>query len=351
MQALPTVSVIVPNFMHAAYLEARLASIASQSYQDFEVIMLDDASTDGSLAILESWATKDERFRLVPNEVNSGSTFKQWNKGAELARGKFLWIAESDDVAEPDLLKDLVEVMLDQPEVVIAYAQSLLIDDKGKALHSFDVHYQYLFKSNRWHQAHSSRGLDEIEQYFMLHNVVPNASGALLRAATYHSIGGADPTWKLNGDWMFYVRMLERGDIAYLPQTLNHFRLHDQTQRQKANVTGHVYQELLAIADYIAQTHQPPEAIKRKAYRNIATWWTHSLYRQSWAKSERKMNLQVNAKLFSRFLKIYPLVLFHIPYEGLVRLLVRALEITGLKQPLRHVLHQVFPNRFMPRAT
>jgi len=55
--------------------------------------------------------------------------------------------------------------------------------------------------------------------------------------------------------------------------------------------------------------------------------------------------------LFSRFLKIYPLVLLHIPYEGLVRLLVRALEITGLKQPLRHVLHQVFPNRFMPRAT
>jgi len=193
--------------------------------------------------------------------------------------------------------------------------------------------------------------LDEIEQYFMLHNVVPNASGALLRAATYHSIGGADPTWKLNGDWMFYVRMLERGDIAYLPQTLNRFRLHDQTQRQKANVTGHVYQELLAIADYIAQTHQPPEDIKRKAYRNIATWWTHSLYRQSWAKSERKTNLQVNAKLFSRFLKIYPLVLFHIPYEGLVRLLVRVLEITGLKQPLRHVLHQVFPNHFMPRAT
>ena len=75
--------------------------------------MLDDASTDGSLAILESWATKDERFRLVRNEVNSGSTFKQWNKGAELARGKFLWIAESDDVAEPDLLKDLVEGLLD----------------------------------------------------------------------------------------------------------------------------------------------------------------------------------------------------------------------------------------------
>ena len=63
------------------------------------------------------------------------------------------------------------------------------------------------------------------------------------------------------------------------------------------------------------------------------------------------MNLQVNAKLFSRFLKIYPMVLLHIPYEGLVRLIVRVLEITGLKQPLRHVLHQVFPNHFMPRAT
>ena len=350
-EAPPRVSVIVPNFMHAPYLEERLLSIANQTFSDFEVILLDDASTDTSVDILQAWCSKDPRFRFEPNAENSGSTFAQWNKGAAMAKGEYLWIAESDDVADPHLLETLVQQLDTQTNVVIAYAQSMLIDEASKPLHTFDVHYQYIFGGDSWHTAYVSTGLHEITHFMILHNVVPNASGALLRKSRFDAIGGADPKAKLNGDWMFYIRMLEGGDIAYVPEVLNFFRLHAATQRQRANANGNVYRELLAIVDYIQGHHAPEAWIVSKAYRNVAAWWTHSLYRQTWHGPGTRENIQVNLGLFKRFLRLHPAVLLHIPYEGVVRLAVVVLATLGLKEPLRRLLHRFFPRHFMPRAT
>ncbi|MFM1884712.1 MAG: hypothetical protein RL168_896, partial [Bacteroidota bacterium] len=308
-------------------------------------------STDSSVNILKAWEAKDGRFRFTPNTQNSGSTFAQWNKGATMAQGDYLWIAESDDVADPHLLEKLVGLLDAHPSAVIAYGQSMLIDEASQPLHSFDVHYQYIFGGDRWSKAYVNTGKHEIEHYMILHNVVPNASGALLRATRFHAIGGADPKAKLNGDWMFYIRMLEDGDIVYTPEILNYFRLHAVTQRQRANANGKVYRELLAIVDYIRGAHQPERWIVRKAYRNVAAWWTHSLYRQTWRGAGFRENVQVNSELLLRFLRLHPLVLLHIPYEGLVRLVVLLLEFLKLKEPLRRLLHHFFPRHFMPRAT
>ena len=111
---MPTVSVIVPNYNHARFLPQRIETILRQSYQDFELLLLDDCSTDDSRAILSQYAS-DPRVRLEFNEMNSGSPFKQWNKGVRLARGKYVWIAESDDYADPQLLERLVAVLEADP--------------------------------------------------------------------------------------------------------------------------------------------------------------------------------------------------------------------------------------------
>ncbi|HVB58282.1 MAG TPA: glycosyltransferase family 2 protein, partial [Candidatus Acidoferrales bacterium] len=100
---MPTVSVIVPNYNHARFLRKRIDSVLQQTFQDFELILLDDCSTDDSRSILSSYAG-DPRIRIEFNDANSGSTFKQWNKGVRLARGKYVWIAESDDYAGEKLL-------------------------------------------------------------------------------------------------------------------------------------------------------------------------------------------------------------------------------------------------------
>ncbi|MCE2815838.1 MAG: glycosyltransferase family 2 protein [Cryomorphaceae bacterium] len=349
----PLVTVAVPNYRHARYLKERLESIANQTFTDVEVLLLDDASPDESLKILTEFAAGRPRWSVHPNDQNSGSPFAQWNKAAALARGTYLWIAESDDVADPMLLEVLVRELESDPGLGIAYAQSMLIDEQGTALHTFDVHYRYVYgdEAQRWERGYRNNGEDEIRQYMLLHNVVPNASGALFRLATFREVGGADPTWKLNGDWMTYIKLLERSSIAFVPEVLNYFRIHPHTARQKANETGDVYRELLALVDYIAAHHHPERQRLRRAYRNVAAWWTHSLYRQDWRLGRRRANIRVNWALFRRFMALHPLVLLHIPYEGLVRLAVRSLELLGLKEPLRRTLHRAFPKHFMPRAT
>src|ERR1700754_4049695 len=92
----PRVSVIVPNYNHERFLQRRLDTIFSQHYQEFEVIILDDRSGDGSLDILRKYSHHPKVSHNIYNAENSGSTFVQWRKGLQLAKGEFVWIAESD---------------------------------------------------------------------------------------------------------------------------------------------------------------------------------------------------------------------------------------------------------------
>ncbi len=90
---MPKVSIIVPNYNYAHFLEQALGSIERQTYRDFEVILLDDASTDDSLPVPQRFA-REHHCQFVCNEHTSGSAFKQWNKGLKLATGQYVWIAE-----------------------------------------------------------------------------------------------------------------------------------------------------------------------------------------------------------------------------------------------------------------
>ena len=100
MSPLPLVSIIVPNYNHAKYLSARMDSILNQTFQDFEVIILDDCSTDNSRTVIDSYRDCEKVSNIVYNEVNSGSPFIQWNRGVSLARGSLIWIADTDDFCQ-----------------------------------------------------------------------------------------------------------------------------------------------------------------------------------------------------------------------------------------------------------
>src|SRR5258708_27654891 len=141
--AMPAVSVIVPNYNHARFLRERIDSILDQSYKDFEVILLDDCSTDNSRDILTAYAD-DSRVRIEFNAKNSGSTFRQWNKGVRLARGKYVWIAESDDYADPRLLERLVGVLEGDSAIAFAYCRSRAVTGDGQVKGFVDSYLEEL---------------------------------------------------------------------------------------------------------------------------------------------------------------------------------------------------------------
>ncbi|MBQ7454494.1 MAG: glycosyltransferase, partial [Selenomonadaceae bacterium] len=128
----PLISVIVPNFNHAPFLRERLKTIYAQTYKNFEVILLDDASTDSSRDILREYQQLHaDNTRLIFNAQNSGGVFNQWRKGLEAARGDLIWIAESDDFSAENFLSEMVPAFADDA-IQLAFCRSDFIQDGQK---------------------------------------------------------------------------------------------------------------------------------------------------------------------------------------------------------------------------
>ena len=129
------ISVIVPNYNHARFLPERLDSVLGQTRMPDQVILLDDASSDNSCEIQKEYAERyPDLITCSFNKKNSGSPFIQWAKGLELAHGEFIWIAESDDVADARFLETLAPMLEADPKVGIAYCQSHKIGEEGENL-------------------------------------------------------------------------------------------------------------------------------------------------------------------------------------------------------------------------
>jgi glycosyl transferase family 2 len=232
---MPRVSVIVPNYNYASYLRLRMDTVLGQTYQDFEVILMDDCSTDESRSILQEYA-KDPRVRLEFNEKNSGNTFRQWNKGVRLARGEYVWIAESDDYAHERLLERLVGVLDAEPEVTFAYCRSWRVCE-GQPDTLADDYLDWI-DSRHWKADFLADGREECRKYFVRKNPVPNASAVVFRRAAYEEVGGADETLVLCGDWKLWAMLALAGKVAYLAEPLNHFRFHEASVRSKMGRMG-----------------------------------------------------------------------------------------------------------------
>jgi glycosyltransferase involved in cell wall biosynthesis len=202
---MPKVSVIIPNYNHAPYLRQRIETVLVQTYQDFEVILLDDCSTDESRAIISEYV-KDPRVRIQFNERNSGSTFKQWNKGIRLAQGEYIWVAESDDYADKRLLERLVGILEAEPEVTFAYCRSWRVTRDGQPNGFADWPLAEV-DAERWTADFRANGREECRDWFVFANSVPNASCVVFRKNIYDRVGGADEDLQVCGDWKLWVLM------------------------------------------------------------------------------------------------------------------------------------------------
>ncbi len=211
----------MPNYNHLRYLEERLNSILHQSFKNFECIMLDDASSDDSVIILKEYQSKDSRFKLVQNDINSGSTFEQWNQGISLASGKYIWVAESDDFSDLSFLDKLISRLEENNSLSLAYSQSIIVNESSQVITSWN------FDSSIFDNSFSMDGIRFVTDYLLFSNVIPNASAVIFRRDLFEDVGRASPVLKSNGDWILWIKMLLKGDIYFESTPLNFFRKHD----------------------------------------------------------------------------------------------------------------------------
>jgi glycosyltransferase involved in cell wall biosynthesis len=246
---MPKVSVVVPNYNHARFLRRRIDTILGQTFQDFELILLDDCSTDASRPILREYASSP-RVRLEFNEANSGSTFKQWNKGVRLARGKYVWIAESDDYADERLLERLVRVLDAGPQVIFAYCRSWRVSSDDR-LDGFGDLYIAPLAGHPWTADFCLEGRELCRECFSRVNAVPNSSAVVFRRSVYDSIGGADESLHLCGDWKLWANMALQGRVAYLCEPLNYFRFHGASVRNRTELAKADVAEYLEVYRWV----------------------------------------------------------------------------------------------------
>ena len=222
---MPAVSVIIPNYNHAAFLPQRFESVLAQSHTDFECIILDDASTDNSREVIESYAAKDSRISFYTSDINSGSPFVQWNRGIGLAKHGLVWIAESDDSAAPEFLERLLQLHLKNPAIAIAYCQSNRVNEEGVVTGNWKDHTDAL-DAKLFADDFVLHGMDYINSFLVFKNIIANASAVLFKKAVFRAVGGADESLLTNSDWLCWLKMLTKNDIAFTAAPLNNFRYH-----------------------------------------------------------------------------------------------------------------------------
>jgi len=258
------VSVILPNYNYAIYLPERIDSILKQTYQDFELIILDDCSTDNSRAIIEQYRDNTHVTNIVYNSQNTGSPFFQWKKGIELAKGSLVWIAESDDVAHPNFLSTLVSQMDKHPQAALAFSHSLLIDENGCNL-NINKH-----KDNSPCKILLHLGRCFARNEMLLRNDIYNASMVVFRRDIFSRIDNGYLKYKACGDWFFWMHVCLQGDVIEVCQQLNYYRQHLQKVTTNAGRSGYDWREVIDLLNEFQRILQ----LKGFSYHLFRGHWT-----------------------------------------------------------------------------
>lgn len=295
---MPRVSVIVPNYNHAEFLEQRIESILNQTCQDFELILLDDNSTDESIAILHKYKHHPKVSQWVVNSVNSGSPFVQWNLGVSLAKGEYVWIAESDDWAELTFLEEMLSVVDRFKGVVLAYSLAKYINRNGEEA----------WKMNETNATQFFQGKEYVRRFLINANVIYNVSMTLIHRESYMKTEyRLIESMKLCGDWLLYVMICLQGNVVCVNKALSNYRIHDTNTSATAEKKGLSFLEGFRILSYIRFRENRPIGLSE-----------YFSWAKQWVKYQRKFGFssEVNSKIIKQAFKDhFAVLIFYFGYR------------------------------------
>lgn len=206
----PLVSIIVPNYNHELYLKQRLESVFNQTFQDFEVLIFDDASTDNSVEILETYKNHAKVSHFSINKINSGSPFKQWKEGMLLAKGDYIWIAETDDYADLDFLKHQVEAIKSN---IASVARTKIVENQTQT------------EKEVFHPAFTYADATVLNSKLFLSSPIKNVSCILFKKPDFVTLEQMTfNQYSFMGDQFFYLEYFKNRTLVYNPSAISYFR-------------------------------------------------------------------------------------------------------------------------------
>jgi len=289
------VSVIIPNFNYEKYIKQRIQSVLKQNYPVYEIIVLDDHSSDGSVDIIRTELEQSEvNFRLVVNNCNSGSVFDQWHKGASMVRGDYVWIAEADDFSDPDFLGEIMKAF-DDDNVVLSFCKSCQVDSGGNIIEGDYQNYLSDISATKWRRTYVNDGLDEIKTAFCVKNTIPNVSSVVFRKNALLSVLNEHldmvKQYRVAGDWVTYLHVLAKGKIAYSAKAFNYHRRHDSSVTLN-RFDERLLAEIMSVQKYVNENFE----ISAPAI-DLAERYAQELYEQFGLKTSESPTINDHAEL------------------------------------------------------
>lgn len=233
----PLLSVTVLNYNYAHFLPTCLDSILGQSFTNFEIILINDTSTDNSLDVIKPYLA-DPRVRLIDHQQNKGFV-ASLIEGATESRGAYISVISADDwVVDPNAFAEQIAALEQHPKAVIAFSAYGLYADNDTLSHV----------SRAATGSYIRPGLTAFQDFLL--NGYPQHSGTIARKSAYEAMGGYDPTLRWSVDAQIWLGLCHFGEVAYIDKMLYAYRRHPSSMSKEPAALRNAIYELFHLFDW-----------------------------------------------------------------------------------------------------
>jgi glycosyltransferase involved in cell wall biosynthesis len=217
----PTVTVVIPTYNRRDLIGETLDSVFAQTFRDFEVVVVDDGSTDGTPERLRPLAEQG-RIRYIRQKNAEQAAAR--NRGLEEARGEFIAFLDDDDLWPPDKLQWQVEALRERPDAVLVYGEERQLHPDGR----------HVRRSVAWPDG-------DVYAQFRLRNWITTPGQTLIRADALREIGGFDAAIWRSEDWDLYIRLARRGPFIFRPVVALDYRVQPNHSAAVRHALNHIH--------------------------------------------------------------------------------------------------------------
>jgi glycosyltransferase involved in cell wall biosynthesis len=298
MAGAPKISICIPSFNCARFLAVAIESVLSQTCGDFELIIVDDCSSDESRAIIAGYAGRDRRITAVFNETNRGMV-PNWNYCISRCRGEYIRYLFADDLfASADALERMACILDDDKSVSLVASARHFIDADGKVLKT----------ESRFHDRTVATGTAIINRCLREgRNLIGEPSVVMFRKE--QAGRGFDPRYRQLVDLEMWFHLLEQGRFVFLGEPLTSFRVHPgQQTRKNVRDLAHIDDMFLLLDDYLDREYIRPGIVARWFLRYNQSYRIWKLHRDGLldrATAEEKIAEHCDVQSFRRLLPVY----------------------------------------------
>ncbi|NNE99536.1 MAG: glycosyltransferase [Pyrinomonadaceae bacterium] len=214
--SIPQVSVVIPAYNAERYLAASIESVFQQTYDRWELLVIDDGSTDSTGEIAGSYGNAAVKYFFTPN----GGVSRARNIGIENASGKYVAFLDADDVWEPEKLEIQMDVLDRETNVKACYSAFFLVDEN---LNEVGVR-------------RSKRKSNALNDLMLSGNVVATPSTVIAEKDLFSQVGGFDTDLSLCADWEMWIRLATKTEFAYIDEPLLKYRVHESNMSNNPRV-------------------------------------------------------------------------------------------------------------------